>query len=63
MRDSCALPYQINANGRLSSDRKSFAIHLKAGNAFGKKSAGVPFLAYASGIYKGTDLNSSLRRQ
>src|SRR5690606_1779226 len=39
-------------------DKKSFAINLKAGNSFGKKSAGVPFLAYANTNYKG--LNNSL---
>lgn len=62
IRDSCALPYQMNSNGGLSSDRKSFAIHFKAGNSFGKKSAGIPFLAYATGNYKSIDSSDSLER-
>lgn len=59
IRDSCALPYQMHANGSLSADRKSFAINLKAGNVFGKRSAGVPFLAYATGNYKRSGLNDN----
>lgn len=62
IRDSCALPYQMHASGSLSNDKKSFSINLKAGNPFGKKSAGVPFLAYAIGNYKGTDSNDNLER-
>jgi phospholipase C len=59
IRDSCALPYQMHANGSLSADRKSFSINLKAGNVFGKRSAGVPFLAYATGNYRRSSLNDN----
>ena len=62
IRDSCALPYQIHVNGSLSADRRSFVINFKAGQAFGKRSAGVPFLAYATGNYKGPGLNDNPER-
>jgi len=42
-RSSCALPYEIHADGALSADKKSFEITFQAGT----QSAGVPFNVYA----------------
>jgi phospholipase C len=47
-RPSCALPYELSADGILSGDRKSFKINFRAGNGFfGKRSAGSPFRVYS----------------
>jgi len=51
-KNSCALPYELYADGMLSADKKSFGIKFKAGdNLFGDKSAGSPFNVYAPGKY------------
>ncbi|HWK04132.1 MAG TPA: phospholipase C, phosphocholine-specific [Puia sp.] len=50
VRPSCALPYELYADGRLSDDKKSFEIKLKAGkDVFGATAAGAPFIIYAYG--------------
>jgi phospholipase C len=47
-RPSCALPYELSAEGFLSGDRKSFKICFRAGNRlFGARSAGSPFRVYS----------------
>jgi phospholipase C len=47
-RPSCALPYELSANGKLSDDRKSFLISFEARTSqFGDRTAGAPFLVYA----------------
>ncbi len=47
-RSSCALPYQLYADGKLSADRKTVVINFAAKNeVFGKQSAGSPFNVYA----------------
>ncbi len=47
-RSSCALPYQLHADGMLTTDKKSFAIKFAARNeVFGKQAAGSPFNVYA----------------
>jgi len=52
IRDSCALPYQLNVDGKLSDDKKAFDITFSAGNdVFGAQSAGAPFNVYAPGKY------------
>jgi phospholipase C len=52
-RQSCALPYELYADGHLNADKKTFNISLKAANVmFGKRSAGSPFQVYAPGVYK-----------
>ena len=49
-RSSCALPYQLYAEGKLSDDKKTFKIKLAAGNeVFGDKSIGAPFNIYIPG--------------
>lgn len=53
IRPSNPLPYELFGDGRLSPDKKSFEVVLKAGNiVFGKASAGSPFHIYAPGMYK-----------
>lgn len=52
IRPSCALPYQLYADGRLSADKKQFEVLLSAKDEiFGKQSAGSPFNIYLPGRY------------
>ena len=52
IKPSCALPYQLYADGVLSDDKKSFVITMKAGNEiFAERSAGSPFNIYLPGNY------------
>jgi phospholipase C len=52
IRESCALPYQLYAGGKLSADKKSFEISFEASDKlFGKKTLGAPFNVYAPGKY------------
>ena len=52
IRSSCALPYELYADGVVSDDKNSFEITMKAGNDFfGDLSAGSPFNVYAPGKY------------
>ncbi len=47
VRPSCALPYELYADGNLSPDGKHFSLSLSAGNrAHGANSAGAPFNVY-----------------
>ncbi|MEO8854191.1 MAG: phospholipase domain-containing protein, partial [Ginsengibacter sp.] len=57
-RQSCALPYQLEVDGKLTGDKKSFEISFSAGNElFGDHSAGSAFTVYAPGKY--LDKNSN----
>lgn len=48
-RISCALPYELYADGKLNNDKKNFEITFKAGNkVFGSKSMGSPFRVQAT---------------
>lgn len=50
VRPSCALPYELDVDGALGADRKSFAISFAAGRAvFGERAAGAPFHVYSPG--------------
>jgi phospholipase C len=56
IRQACALPYQIYAEGKLSADKKSFEITFDNKNeVFGQRTAGAPFNVYAPGKY--ADIN------
>ena len=56
IRPSCALAYQLYADGKLSADRKDFDIRFEARDeAFGKSSCGSPFHVYAPGKYRSAD--------
>jgi phospholipase C len=47
IRPSCAIPYQLYADAKLSADRKKVVLRFKAGNTlFGKRAAGAPFTVY-----------------
>lgn len=49
-RPACPLPYELAADGSLSSDRQSFVIRFSAGRElFGERAAGAPFRVYAPG--------------
>jgi phospholipase C len=48
IRPSCALPYQLAVDGKLSADRKKIELKFEAKNElFGKQTAGSPFNVYA----------------
>jgi phospholipase C len=52
IKPSCALPYQLYADGSLSADKKSFNMKFTAGDeVFGKSASGAPFNVYAPGKY------------
>jgi phospholipase C len=47
VRPSCALPYNLGAEGTLSEDRASFVVRFSAGNElFGNRAVGAPFHVY-----------------
>lgn len=61
-RPSCALPYELYVDGRLSKDRKSFEIVFHAANkVFGQNAAGAPFNVYATGKYLQDGGNGDMR--
>ncbi len=52
IRPSCALPYELYADGKLNADKTAFEIKFKAGNkVWGDKAVGSPFNVYAPGSY------------
>ncbi|MEO6837563.1 MAG: phospholipase C, phosphocholine-specific [Ginsengibacter sp.] len=52
IRAACSLAYQLYADGKISDDKKTIAISMKAGNEiFSLKSLGAPFNVYAAGNY------------
>jgi phospholipase C len=52
-RDSCSLPYQLYADGKLNANKNAFEITFAAKSEFfGKRSAGAPFNVYAPGKYQ-----------
>ncbi|QIF02173.1 phospholipase C, phosphocholine-specific [Roseimicrobium sp. ORNL1] len=56
VRPSCALPYQLHADGGLSDDRKSFAIKLEARKeVFGDAASGSPFNVFIPAKYAVAD--------
>ncbi|MDB5158901.1 MAG: phospholipase phosphocholine-specific [Mucilaginibacter sp.] len=56
IKPSCALPYELHVDGKLSADKKAFEIKFTAGNkVFGDKSIGAPFNVYAPGKYVKAD--------
>lgn len=58
IKPSCALPYQLYAEGRLSDDRKTLELKMEARNEiFGKQSAGSPFNVYLPGKYANEEGN------
>ena len=56
IRPSCALPYELYADGKLSGDKQSFEINFSAANqVWGDKTVGAPFNVYAPGSYLQTN--------
>ncbi len=54
IRSSCALPYQLDVEGKISADRNHFEINFESRNEiFAEKTAGSPFSVYAPGKYEG----------
>jgi phospholipase C len=52
LKASCALNYQLYADGKLSADKKSFRLGFTASNkVFGKVALAAPFNVYAPGKY------------
>jgi phospholipase C len=59
IRSSCALPYELYADGALSDDKNSFELRMRADNdLFAESSAGSPFCVYAPGKYKNEELRT-----
>ena len=53
MRKSCALPYELYADGKLNADKTAFDITFATGNKLlGNKAVGAPFNVYAPGSYR-----------
>ncbi len=53
MRPSCALPYQLEADGKLNAAQKTFQIEFSAKkDLFADASAGSPFTVYAAANYR-----------
>src|SRR5262249_6074045 len=53
IRPSRPLPYQLYGEGKLSGNKQQILLSLAAGNEiFGDRSAGAPFLVYATGTWK-----------
>jgi phospholipase C len=53
VRPSCALPYELMADGNWNADKQRFEIMMSAGKQrFGVKSAGAPFSVYAPVNFK-----------
>jgi len=58
-KPSCALPYQLYADGNLSADKKLFKVKFKADDAvFGEAALGSPFNVYAPGKFKQDDVRA-----
>jgi phospholipase C len=52
IRPSCALPYELYADGKLNADKTAFEITFSAANkVWGDKAIGAPFNVYAPGSY------------
>ncbi|MCF2506314.1 phospholipase C, phosphocholine-specific [Dyadobacter sp. CY107] len=52
-RKSCAIPYELHADGKLGANKQTFEITFEAGNkVFGKQSAGSPFIVYTINAYQ-----------
>jgi phospholipase C len=53
IRPSCALPYELYADGGLAADKKHFGIRFAAASeVFGSAASGSPFQVYAPGKYR-----------
>ncbi|MGZ3874073.1 MAG: phosphocholine-specific phospholipase C, partial [Mucilaginibacter sp.] len=59
IKPSCALPYQLYTDGKLSADKKSFGLKFTASDmVFGQHASGSPFTVYAPGKYLDEDLRT-----
>ncbi len=65
VREACALPYELYADGNLSNDRSRLEVSLSAADRFfGNKAAGSPFSVYTPEEYRtGTDVSSYSRNR
>jgi phospholipase C len=59
IKPSCALPYQLYADGKLSADKQSFGVKFTASDKFfGSAAIGSPFNVYAPGKYLNEDVRT-----
>lgn len=59
IRPSCAVSYQLHADGNLNKDRSAFEITFAAGNRFfGTEALGAPYNVYAPGRYQQQDVRT-----
>ncbi len=60
IRPACALPYELYADGRLTSDGRHWEIRLTAGHqAHGAAAAGAPFNVYLRHLVNGQDMQAA----
>lgn len=63
IRPACPLPYELYADGLLSSDKKSFQVIMQAQKeAFGVSASGSPFKIYAPGNYLSLSANEQQKK-
>ncbi len=56
-KTSCAIPYELYADGTFQTDKNAFEIIFKAGNdIFGKEAAGCPFVVYSKNFSQDPDI-------
>ena len=56
IRRACAIPYELSAEGRLSSDGNAFELRMTAGKKLhGGNAAGAPFIVYLRNLAPGTE--------
>jgi len=61
IKPSCALPYELYADGKLNADKSAFTISFTAGNkVFGDNSLGAPFNVYAPDGYQKRGTNQAI---
>ena len=59
VKPSCALPYQLYADGSLNKDKSAFEMKFTAASeVFGKNASGSPFNVYAPGKYSNEDVRT-----
>jgi phospholipase C len=60
VRTACALPYELQAEGALAGDKKSFRLTMQSRtNFFGSRAAGSPFKVYAPGNFRAASVGDS----
>ena len=63
VRPACPIPYELSADGELSTNRRSFEIRFSADRTlFGERAAGAPFRVYAPVNMRSADSSSTFEK-